>query len=358
MDPSTATVLGAILTAIISGLFLWSIELWKGRKESQKERASQPPKLLLPEGFAPKPRRDRRRYLLIVPAALVGGIITYLIATGLPTADDALDYGTAPSPSAPHASETPPAPEATASATATATLTRTATASPTPTPIEPSSACILAGDEYWQASWLPGGGVSPPQSRNPQDIACFKVEDQGFLPTTPSSDSFGLAILCGSPNNPCITEGGIRGIYANLPSGAYTFHVQLNSIAILKEGPLSDDVDLILGVGDPLLGSGRFLVFRLVNPTGKVHICAPTTYPAYCDPISAGAIESLPPLTVTINLNQDLDIHLDGVPVAHWDQPPPQLRILWIGYSFKSLGMLDATISFPSTLRSLLIREH
>jgi hypothetical protein len=333
---------GALLGAVISGLFLMAIELRRERRQDRANKAKSPG-LIKPASVAILKRRKVIKYKLILPFAIIGALFGLLFV--------ALPH---PPRIAPSATASAGRPQAT-TATSIAYPTSTSIPRPTPTPtgsafIEP---CIRADEGYWRATWLTYGAESSgqPLSRRADNLACYDFATEGFAAETEEgTETFGLHIRCGESRWRCRNRDIQRGLYAYLPYGHYEFTVSLSSIEILQDDQEINDVDLIMGLGDPLGHVGRSLIFRRVNRSGSVLVCVLEGYLSFCPPVAQIRPPDFGRRVVGIEVGEATKITLDGVLVWAFGSTESETQRLWIGYSFRSLGLIDAFVGFPESL--------
>lgn len=309
--------------------------------------------------------------LLLTFALLLIGLVT-LIFTGIPVIAGLIASSGAPV-------ELPPASPAPATAEAMPTeeqgLSLDLTQPPaTDTPLNESSEqspvstdqiigqekapCIRAGTEFWYATWLPGDTPTPgaPRSRASDNLACYDFESKGFVAIPPDgTGDRGVRIRCGEQGSECVEHGEMRGIFMTLGPGIIELTVQIDAISILNEGEPPNDVDLIIGVGNPFLGMGRFAIFRLVNPKGEIHLCAQPSPYEQCRVISRVALQDFGQHVVAIASDDTLAMSLDGESLGEITNIlEPLMKRLWIGYRTSNQGALDATITFPAVFNEAL----
>jgi len=246
-----------------------------------------------------------------------------------------------------------PSPEG--SPTQIQTLTATLELTLTPELSQSTRPCFVAGEDFWQATWLGNGGLDPLRSREVSNIACFDFSDEGLF-IEPADDGIGyqLSIRCDPSENSCGDWQTIRGIFTPLSIGEFSFRVKIENTEILDEEADPRDVDLILGIGDPISATGKFIFLRLVNPDGKIHICSGPGYQIFCSPITTTGLASFNTHTITISVDEYVNVEFDGTALGDPLILQDEYRVLWIGYSIRSRGLLYATIQFPDSLSHLL----
>lgn len=218
-----------------------------------------------------------------------------------------------------------------------------------------SSPCIRAGSEYWTTTWLGRAEESGPRSRSSTNLDCYDFLSLGFSSAITEPDqAFALRVECGTDTSICKLEDSAAGIFTELPDGEYEFLVRIDQIDIESETSDLSDVDLIIGIGDPLTASGRFIIFRLVNKMGDIHFCSDDTYNTFCNPIARIDPPSFGTRLVTINIGESPTLSLDGTILGQSIAEEPLSRTLWIGFGFRSQGEILAVIEFPPSLFQLL----
>ncbi len=331
------------------------------------------------QNLVSKLRQRKWRHLTVSEGALIAGFLVLLIAivrlviTLLPLILSLLALEEAPpspvqsSPSPPVATratltiEEEPSTDSTMVA-ATETYSSQPSTQPLPSPDQNAGQanlpCLRAGTDFWYASWLPGDGPTSgqPRSRSAANLSCYDFESEGFSAISPT-DSLGLGIRiqCGKQEWACLTHGKMRGVFLPLEAGDTKLIVQINEITIIEEGEPPNDVDLIIGVGDPFQGIGRFAIFRLVNPAGQIHLCVQSSPYVECSVVSRVELNDLGQRTVTISSGGMVSLSLDSESLGEIRATPESLSTrLWIGYYIKHQGTLDAIITFPAAYNDAL----
>lgn len=230
--------------------------------------------------------------------------------------------------------------------------------STTTTVVDSQSACIRADPEFWYASWItyPEDGEYPQMSRRQDNLKCYDFDSQGFIAEYhQESDAWRISIQCEVEGQKCSNENVIRGIYTQLPAGSYEFEVNIEEIEINRVSQGFNDVDLIIGLGDPITNNGEFIIFRLVHRNGYIHLCQLTGYMYNCTP----PITTIDPTEfgirkVNIEVGEETSISVENEQLVYIESTNPSYNKLWIGYSFRSRGSISAYIQFPYSLNSYL----
>lgn len=232
---------------------------------------------------------------------------------------------------------------------------------PTPLPTEstptPRAPCIRAEENLWYPSW-----TDPSDSpRCPNLISCFDYSERGFVAQyEEDTNSYGLHIQCGSGiSSVCDYEDVSYGVFFYPEDNKYIFNISLSDMRILQsESDFTyQDVDLVIGVGDPFAQNGKFLFLRMVEPGNSIHVCILSGFNLACsNPIytlSLGHSVQNKVFEIDI-LSPQITFSLDGVVIQEpfsINEGDPKI---WIGYNFRSRGAIDAYIGFPDSLQEYL----
>lgn len=254
----------------------------------------------------------------------------------------------------------------TSTATETPTIMFTPTQIPSSTPEPTSTAtgsaatsrspCIRADSGYWYASWITYTGTQEPQvSRKHDNLNCYDFDSKGFFALYHSeNDTWRLRISCGGEGVRCPDTDVLRGLYTFLPFGEYEFNILIEEIEIINETQSVNDVDLILGLGDPKISDGIFIIFRLVNKSGNIHICELDGFNYHCDPVSKADPREFGLYTAKFEIGEQSSISLDDLSFGSITADDPNHNKLWIGFSIRSEGLIDAIVEFPPSLSDFL----
>ncbi len=223
------------------------------------------------------------------------------------------------------------------------------------------SPCIRADTEHWYASWITyyEDKEDPQVSRKHNNLNCYDFDSKGFVAQHhQENDTWRIRIECGDEGLRCPDEDVVRGIYTYLPWGEYEFEIMIEEIEIIKESQEVNDVDLIIGLGDPIGHEGKFIFFRLVYKSGNVHFCELEGYNYHCDPVATVDPLGFGVHKAKIEVGERSSISLDGLHFGSIEANDPNHNKLWLGYNIRTEGLIDAYIQFPKSLNDYLSIEQ